>query len=154
MSEVRQALQLSLFGHEGEVLRVYDDATGRTLNKGDTIKGYATIGVGRNLMGRGISQRESRFMLENDIDEVEKELDRHLPVWRTFAPGRQLAVLELAFNMGAVNFVFGWPNTVRAMKAEQWQLVEKAIAESKWRKDVGETRSANVRRLILTGRIA
>ena len=86
MSDVRDVLTRDLLGHEGEVLRAYDDATGRVVNPGDTVKGWLTIGVGRNLVGRGITQAESRYLLANDIAAVDAELDAQLPLWRSWSP--------------------------------------------------------------------
>ena len=40
---------------EGDRNFPYDDATGRTLIRGDTLKGNITVGIGRNISGIGIS---------------------------------------------------------------------------------------------------
>ena len=37
-------------------LRVYDDATGRVVQPGQSVQGWLTIGYGRNLVGRGITR--------------------------------------------------------------------------------------------------
>lgn len=154
MSAVLEALNRDLLGHEGEVLRAYDDATGRVVNPGDTVKGYVTIGVGRNLVGRGITQAESRYLLGNDMAVVESELDAQLPVWRSWSAGRQLAIMELTFNMGVARFIAGWPNTVTAMREGRWADVARGLLGSKWRKQVGEVRAQHIIRLIVTGVIA
>lgn len=153
MNDIRNALTQSLLGHEGEVLRAYDDATGKVVDKGTTVQGYVTVGVGRNLVGRGITQVESRYLLGNDIDAVERELDERFPVWRSFSAGRRLALMELCFNMGTVRFLGGWPNAVSDMIAGRWQDVAKRLAASLWRKQVGETRAQHIIRLILSGEI-
>lgn len=153
-NDVRDALVSSLRGHEGEVLKVYDDATGKTINRGDVVKGFLTIGVGRNLMGRGITASESRYLLDNDLTAVETELDSLLPIWRGFAPARQAALLELCFNMGASNFIRGWPNTTQAIQRQDWTNVADRLRLSKWRTQVGTTRSNAIIRLIQTGRFS
>lgn len=136
------------------MLRVYDDATGKTLNKGDTIKGFATIGVGRNLMGKGISREESHYLLGNDIADIEKELDALLPQWRRWSEGRQIAIAEMCFNMGTANVVRGWPNTIKAMISGNWGYVGQALLGSKWRAQVGETRAQSIVRLFVTGELS
>ena len=153
VNPVREHLTRSLLGHEGEVLRVYDDATGKTLNRGDTLQGFATIGVGRNLMGRGISAAESRLLLTNDLDAVESELDGQFPIWRTFGHGRQAAFMELSFNLGTANFLRGWPTLVSHAIAGRWGEVATVLLGSRWRKQVGETRAQSIVRLMLTGEL-
>ena len=41
-----------------------------------------TIGVGRNLRDVGLSDDEIEYLLNNDIDRVEKQLDTYFPWWR------------------------------------------------------------------------
>jgi lysozyme len=46
-------LQKLLIKHEDLRLFAYDDATGKPLKPGDTLKGHVSIGIGRNLEGYG-----------------------------------------------------------------------------------------------------
>jgi lysozyme len=62
--------------------------------------GKLSIGVGRNLDDKGISEAEAEFMLTNDITEHLALLDKYLPWWRTLDEARQLALANLAFNLG------------------------------------------------------
>lgn len=85
---------------EGNVLFVYDDATGKRLKKGMKLVGNPTIGRGRNLSSRGISAHESDAMLDSDISSTRGELAARLPHWRTYRPAWQDALTNMAFNMG------------------------------------------------------
>jgi lysozyme len=144
----------SLMGHEGLVLKAYDDATGRVIHPGTAVKGWATIGYGRNLVGRGITLAEAEILLDNDLRVVETELNRHFPSWRTWPEARQWAVFELGYNLGVARFVANWPNTVAAIHAGNWQQVAATLSGSKWRQQVGDGRALPIIRAIHRGSFA
>jgi len=79
---------------EGEslILVVYDDATGRPLKQGDTLKGHPTIGYGRNLAGNGISEAEAHALLMSDLEDAESIAQGFVggPVWRALGDVRRV----------------------------------------------------------------
>lgn len=152
--ELRDRVVTSIMGHEGLMLRVYDDATGKVIQPGQTVRGWLTIGYGRNLVGRGITRAEADYLLDNDLTVNEAELDRVLPAWRTWSEARQWAIFELTFNMGASRFVGGWPNTVADMLAGRWSAVAGTLSGSKWRSQVGDSRALPIIRAIDRGDFA
>lgn len=133
------------------MLAAYDDATGRVVQPNSTVRGWVSVGYGRNLIGRGITLNEAEYLLANDMAEVERELDRHLFAWRGWAEPRQWAIFELGFNMGVARFVAGWPNTVAAMRAGQWAEVAATLSGSKWRAQVGDSRALPIIRAMHKG---
>jgi lysozyme len=151
LPETRQRVESSIMGHEGLMLRVYDDATGKVVQPGGAVTGWLSIGYGRNLVGLGITKVEADYLLDNDLVRVEAELDRLLPAWRTFSEARQWAIFELAYNMGPARFVGGWPNTVADMLNGRWELAAGALAGSRWRRQVGESRAQPIIRAIARG---
>jgi lysozyme len=109
MNYNREKLIDQLILHEGLELKVYKDTLG-----------IDTIGVGRNLEDRGItdgelmhmnllreeihttgiSEEDARFLLGNDIDIVERELlDAH-PCMERLDDVRIRVLLDMAFNLG------------------------------------------------------
>ena len=105
----REKLIDQLILHEGLELKVYKDTLG-----------IDTIGVGRNLEDRGITdgelmhmnllreeiyttgitEKDARFLLGNDIDIVERELlDAH-PCMERLDDVRIRVLLDMAFNLG------------------------------------------------------
>ena len=95
---------------EGVVLTVYKDSLG-----------IDTIGIGRNLRDRGISDEqfdmlhvssmeevyavginegEALYLASNDIKIVETELLKKHPCIEELDPVRQMVVIDMAFNMG------------------------------------------------------
>ena len=87
MDYVRLIAQLRK--HEGVEHKPYTDTVGKL-----------TIGVGRNLDDRGLSEHEIDFLLQNDIQLVEEELTEWWPHWRALNQTRQLVVADMMFNMG------------------------------------------------------
>lgn len=139
--EVQEALEQELRGDEGEVLRVYDDATGHPLGPGMTIKGNPTIGVGRNLSSRGLTRSESDMLLGNDIEQCETDLTPILPWVASLSPGRQTVIYSLYFNTGLGNpqrFTSGWPHFLQQMQSGDYAAAADNLESSQpWASQVG-----------------
>lgn len=78
----------------------YDDATGKTLKTGDTLRGNLTVAIGHNLNAHPLSQRVIDLIFDEDVAEHSADLDKYLPWWRDEDEVRQRALLDLCFNMG------------------------------------------------------
>ena len=57
---------------EGLRLKVYDDASGKPVTAGSVLAGHPSIGYGRNLAGKGISESEADAMLAEDLVDAEE----------------------------------------------------------------------------------
>jgi lysozyme len=90
---------------EADRVRVYDDATGKTIGPGTLVKGNPTIGVGRNVgpSGPGLRQVEIVSMLTNDQWAYESEAKAFLWYPKLDAV-RQTVVCCMIFNMGLPRF--------------------------------------------------
>lgn len=152
--EVREPLRRSLMQHEGLVLKVYDDKTGGVIHPGTKVQGWATIGYGRNLVGRGITGSEAEYLLQNDIEAVERELDVLLPEWSSWSTARKWAIAELTFNMGVARFLLLFPNTTDDLRAGRFNEAAERLARAKWRRDVGDGRALPIIRAIRHGSFA
>lgn len=148
--ELRDRWTDHLLGSEGLVLRAYDDATGRVIAPGTTVRGFVTVGIGRNLIGRGITRDEAFYLCANDQAAVLVELDRLIPWWRELVEARQLVLADMAYNMGAERFVRGWPHFLAAVKAGDWKEAARLMRESRWAAQVGD-RDVILTRLMLEG---
>jgi len=65
--------------------------------------GYWTIGVGRLIdkrKGEGLSAEESAYLLSNDIEKRDKELQKRLPWAVKLDDARYGVLLNMAFQMG------------------------------------------------------
>jgi lysozyme len=134
-------LRQELRGDEGEVLKVYDDKTSRPVGAGSALQGNPTIGVGRNLAARGISQAEAELLLTNDLAACEADLAPGLPWITTLSPARQTVIYSLYFNTGLGNparFEAKWPNFLGQMKAGQFaQAADNLESTQPWASEVG-----------------
>ena len=68
---LREQIVKDLIIHEGKKRTVYLDT-----------KNIETIGMGRNLRHVGLDDDEVLYLLNNDIDRVERQLDTYFPWWR------------------------------------------------------------------------
>ena len=124
--------------HEGVRNKVYKDHLG-----------IETIGVGRNLVDRGLSDEEVDYLLTNDITIVENELDNGLSWWRDLDEVRQRALADLAFNMGLPR-LHGFVKMLDALQRRDYHAAADELLDSKYAKQVGE-RSNRVSEMIRTG---
>jgi len=124
--------------HEGVRNKVYKDHLG-----------IETIGVGRNLVDRGLSDEEVDYLLSNDIQIVENELDNGLSWWRDLDEVRQRALADLAFNMGLPR-LHGFVKMLSALQRRDYHAAADELLDSKYAKQVGE-RSNRVAEMIRTG---
>jgi len=99
--------------------------------------GRLTIGVGRNLDDRGITEAEAMVLLENDIAIVEAELDRMLPWWRTLPNDPARALANMAFNMG-VPRLLGFHHMLDALEHGHYATAAKEAHNSQWARQVGD----------------
>ena len=134
-----------LIHHEGLVLEVYQDTLG-----------IDTIGIGRNLEDRGITDEELEDMnipdidhvyqygiteadaillAENDVQIVEDELLRAHPCVDGLDAVRQLILVDMAFNMGVprlCKFKKMWD----AIHNEDFSTASKEMLDSRWANQV------------------
>ena len=110
---------------EGLVLKAYKCPTG-----------YISVGIGRNLETRGITEDEANYLLENDIRSVFKDLDKHLPVWRKFPLDAQYVFIDLCFNLG-IQTLLSFRKTIAYCEMGDWLKASKELLRSKYRDQVG-----------------
>jgi lysozyme len=134
-----------LIAHEGLKLQVYQDTLG-----------IDTIGIGRNLEDRGITQEElddldiptidhvyeygiteadAVYLATNDVQIVEEELVRAHPCVDRLDSVRQLILMDMAFNMGVprlCKFYKMW----NAIHEEKFDIAAKEMLDSRWANQV------------------
>ena len=110
--------------HEGVEHKPYTDTVGKL-----------TIGVGRNLDDRGLSDHEIDFLLQNDIQLVEEELDQWWSHWRSLNQTRQLVVADMMFNMGRPR-LSQFKMILAALQAGDYEMASTEMLDSKWASQV------------------
>ena len=111
--------------HEGLRLKPYRDTVG-----------ILTIGYGRNLEGKGITEEEALTLLSNDIAEARRALELALPTWKILTENRRNALIDMVFNLGMGRFK-GFYRLLKALSEERWEDASKEMLDSKWAEQVG-----------------
>lgn len=123
-----------LIEHEGLRLAVYDDATGKPIEKGDTLQGNPTIGVGRLLTDdRGISHDEAKTLLMNDLAWVAEKAETY-GFWHRLDPVRQMVIMNMIFNMG--NRFDQFKKMIAAIEVGDYIEASAQMLDSNWARTV------------------
>ena len=125
-----------LVDHEGLELHPYEDSLGIT-----------TIGVGRNLEERGISEDEAFYLLKNDIEIIWDELISKHPIVEELDAQRQMILLNMAFNMG-VPRLGKFKKMWAAIESGDMEEASKQALDSRWADQVGRRAEELAERLI------
>lgn len=115
-------------------------------------QGMWTIGIGRMIDSRAggkITPAEALFLLSNDMDTAERELDENLGWWRVLDPIRASVLLEMAFNLGLPKLL-KFTNTLEAVQSKRWDDAARGMLDSLWADQVGE-RAVRLAEMMRTG---
>lgn len=135
------AIRAQLILHEGKRLTVYADG-----------KGIPTIGVGRNLRDKGISDRTAHQMLDEDIEECLGDL-RSFSWFAALDRVRIYGLIDLRFNVGR-HGLRGFTKFAAAMARQDYPTAHAELIDSDWYRDphVSSDRKACVIAQITEGR--
>lgn len=133
----RDALRLQLRRHEGWRTHPYVDTVGKL-----------TIGCGRNLTDRGLSDAEISYLLDNDINDCLNALVT-FPWFPTLDPIRQRVFVDLCF-MG-IGRLRTFTKMLAATAAGEWETAAAELLASKYAAQVGQ-RARTLATMLRTGR--
>jgi lysozyme len=133
----RQAVVRQLVRHEGKRLKPYVDSVGKT-----------TIGIGRNLTDKGISNAEAYLLLDHDLDECVADLGA-FPWFHRLDPVRRRVLVDLRFNLGPSRFR-GFTRMLRAVEGGRYQEAAAELQHSRWFTQV-KTRGIRLVAMMQTG---
>ena len=119
------SLEDQLIDHEGLELKPYHCTADKL-----------TIGVGRNIQDRGITEDEARYLLKNDIKIVEDELLTRQPVVAGLDSVRQRVLVDMGFNLG-LPILMKFQNMWAAIEDEDYHEAARQMMDSRWAKQVG-----------------
>lgn len=129
-----------LAADEGDRRYPYDDATGRPA-RGES--GNISIGIGRNLEAKPLSTAVVDLLFKEDISEAEKVCEKiyGTSYFYSLSEPRQLALLNLAFNMGEGNETRGTGlrslvTTNSLIKSKKYQEAVKRLLRTKYAQQV------------------
>jgi len=122
--------------------------------------GKLTIGIGHNLDANPlpgfyedmppITNEVAMKILADDIDACRQECVKTFLFFNSLDSVRQDALINLCFNMG-MHVLLQFKNTLKAIADHRWEDADKGLESSLWAKQVGKTRSGEIRHMILTG---
>jgi lysozyme len=121
-----EKLKDSIKKHEGLQLKIYVCPAGKL-----------TIGYGRNVEDRGITQKEANMFLENDILDIKLELEDKLPLFKFLDDVRQNVLIEMAFNLG-IKGLLQFKKTLEYISIKDYEKASEEMLNSKWANQVGK----------------
>ena len=133
-----EQLSAQLTTDEGKRRRIYTDTVGKL-----------TVGIGRNMSDRDLSDDEIDLMLKNDIDRVIGQLDAVAPWWKMLSDRRQQALANMGFNMG-VPTLMTFKNSLALLQNGKFEQAADAFMDSKWAGQVG-ARAVRITTMIREG---
>ena len=111
--------------------------------------GKLTIGIGRNIEERGISDSEAEFMLKNDIDICIDELKKAFSWYDNLSDKRQRVMINMCFNLG-LGKLKGFKKFLQAMDDQIWNIAAEEMLDSRWADQVGD-RAVRLALMVLEG---
>ena len=123
---------------EGCRLRVYKDS-----------RGIETIGVGRNLRDKGLSQAEAEALLANDLLESTAAVMSDIPCAFRLDEIRRAVLVNMAFNLG-IGGLLKFTRMLTAVEAGDYDRAASEMMDSTWAKQVGQ-RADRLARQMQTG---
>ena len=138
MEDHSEKLKQQIRMHEGVKHKVYLDT-----------KGISTIGVGRNLEGRGLSADEVDYLLGNDLDICVDELNKSFKWYAGLDDIRKRVLVDMAFNLGMPRLK-GFVKMLEEIKKENWSEAAIEMLESRWADQVGN-RASRLSEMMETG---
>lgn len=117
--EATKVLKELLYQEEGFRQFPYKDTAGKL-----------TIGIGRNLIDKGISRDEAFSMLENDIIYFTHKLIENLPFFIELDDVRKIVLVDMCFNLGLNGFL-QFKGMLSAVENHRWAEASYHILKSK-----------------------
>ncbi len=143
-----EALRAELSLEEGVKLFPYDDATGKRLQRGDTIRGNITIGRGRNLSQVGLSMEEVDHMSDNDISGAIGAINKRWGWFPTLDSVRQRVLIDIAFNAG-IEGLSKFPLMLEACRLGDYEAAGQEIINSQ----IAPARKQRLAKMMETGTV-
>lgn len=112
---------------------IYDDATGKQIVKGYTVKGNPTTGYGFALNKNPLTKNQALPILQDKCWNVEYWCMKNLPYWNNLSTTRQYAVANIVYQLGGD----GWLEFTKAnyyLKQGDYNSAHAEILASEYRK--------------------
>lgn len=135
MKSIEEQLEL----HEGKKNKPYKDSVGKL-----------TIGIGRNLEDKGLTDDECFYLLRNDIKEVKNQLSRNLSWFSNLDLIRKKVLIDMGFNLG-IPGLLRFKKFLSFIKTGNFEKAAEEMLDSKWAEQVGK-RAERLSKMMATGK--
>jgi len=108
-----------------------------------------TIGVGRNIEERGITEDEANYLLKNDLTMCIEEVESIFTWYPYLTDSRKRVIVNMVFNLGLSRFL-NFKKFIDAMEQKDYETAGKEMLDSKWAKQVGD-RAKRLKQMIVEG---
>ena len=119
-------LQQMLLRHEGKRNKPYTDSVGKL-----------TIGIGRNLDDKGLSDDEIFHLLNNDIADAIEDVRHCFSCYDQISEARKMVLVSMAFNLGRTRLA-KFVRFIGAVHLGRWEEAAEEMLDSAWAKQVGD----------------
>lgn len=109
--------------HEGLRLKPYRCTAGKQ-----------TIGYGRNIEDKGISQSEAELLLIGDLTECEADLEG-FPWWAGLSDNRKAVLIDMRFNLGGGGFR-QFKSMIACIACGDFNYAAEEMLSSRWARQV------------------
>jgi len=101
-------------------------------------EGLLTIGIGRNLDQKGLSEQEIQMLFRRDLADAERDAIAYAGNgWAALSDRRKAVLVNMAFNLGYSRLA-GFKNLQDAIKRADYESAAYQMKSSKWYLQVGE----------------
>lgn len=123
---------------EGVTRKVYTDTTGNP-----------TIGIGRNLRGKGITVGEALYLFAGDMLDARVTALSYLGgnIWGQLSEVRRAVLVDMAYNLG--NRIKHFRRLKRRLSAADYVHAAEELLDSRWARQVG-TRAIRLAKMMRT----
>ena len=125
--------------HEGLHLKPYHCPAGKL-----------TIGIGRNLEDKGITEKEAAMLLENDIAECIADLEILFQGFDLLPEAVQRVLVDIRFNLGPNRFRH-FKKMIAAVEEQDFAKAAAEMKDSRWYRQVGRRAASLVNMMTEAG---
>ena len=108
-----------------------------------------TLGYGRNVQDRGITDSEANHLLDSDILKSMQELGESFPWFNSLDDVRRGVLIDMHFNLGLPRLKT-FKRTLQAIAEGDYRAASEEMLDSRWASQVGR-RAITLSQQMLTG---
>lgn len=114
-------------------------------------KNKLTIGIGRNIEERGLSEDEIDYIYQNDERIAETEAKTLVDGFEWLSDARKIALVSMVFQMGKGR-VGKFENMIAAINDNNFALAANEMLDSKWARDDTPERAERAAEMMRLGK--